>query len=232
MGRLLSLLLLAAWCAGVWTLLTFSGRPPAPTAGEAAQALSWNAFFDKFVIKALPIANRFDFPVRPPDGEGAFIARPFANGGHAGEDWNTALGDADLNEPIVSPADGWVSLAMDFQGGWGKVVLIDYRLSPGQSPAAVEMMFAHLAEIDVEPYAFVKRGQVIGKMGNAEGVYKAHLHWEVRPTVGVGLGGAYSEDLKPWIAPTPFVAAHRGAEGAKTQAQALPPAQWDAWGGD
>lgn len=232
MSRPVSFLVLAAWCAGLWLLLDRAGKPPAPTPEQAAQALDWNAFFPKHLLKALPIANRFDFPVRPPDGEGAAVARPFAAGSHAGEDWNTAVGDGDLGELVASPGDGWVTLAMDFQGGWGKVVLVDYRLSPGSRPPVVEMMFAHLGEIDVKPYDFVARGQVLGKIGNADGVYKAHLHWEVRTILGLGLGGAYADDLKPWQAPSAFVSAHRGAEGAAAKAKSVPAALWDAWGGD
>jgi murein DD-endopeptidase MepM/ murein hydrolase activator NlpD len=151
--------------------------------------------------------------------------------GHAGEDWNTAPGDGDLGEPVYSPGDGWVTLAMDFESGWGKVALIDYRLPPGATPQAVEMMFAHLGTMDIASGAFVKRGQKIGTIGNVDGTYKAHLHWEVRTVVGLGLGGAYSDDLSPWTAPTAFVAAHRGGSGT-TKAAKLPAAQWDKWGGD
>ena len=239
---LFRVLFLGAWCAGVWFVLTRAAEAPSasPTPAQDAKLkhLDWNAFFAKNVIHALPIANRFDYPIRPPDGVGAAIARPFGPmaGNHAGEDWNTASGDADLGEPVYSPADGWVSLALDFQSAWGKVVLVDYRLSPGQTPAAVEMMFAHLEKIDVKPLTFVKRGERIGTMGNADGVYRAHLHWEVRNLLGLGLGGAYSDDLSPWLAPSDFVAAHRGdnrtGPDAAPKVRHLPESQWEQWGGD
>ncbi len=232
MFRLVSLFIVLVWCGVVWKLLDYAGRPPVSAMKSGSAALDWNVFFDKHLLNALPIADRFDFPVRPPDGDGAWIGRPFGDGGHAGEDWNTAAGDGDLNEPVYSPADGWVTLAMDFQGGWGKIILIDYRLAPGSKPPVVEMMFAHLATMEVQPYTFVKRGQEIGKMGNADGVYLAHLHWEVRNVLDLKLGGAYADDLSPWIAPSAFVAAHRGIDGAASKAQELPANQWDKWGGD
>ncbi len=231
MKRWAAFLLVAGWCAGVWFFLEWAGKPPA-SASVPAPMPDWNTFFNRHVATALPIADRFDFPVRAPDGDGAWIAKPFGNGGHAGEDWNTALGDGDLGEPVLSPGDGWVTLAMDFQGAWGKVILVDYRMPPGEKPAAVEMMFALLSEIDVKPFDFVKRGQQIGRIGNADGVYSAHLHWEVRGILGLGLGGAYADDLTPWVSPSAFVAAHRGADGGASKAKALPPDQWDRWGGD
>jgi len=237
---LFRLLLLAAWCSGVWLLLDWAGKAPGASANSSKSkghaVLDWNAYFARNLLHALPIANRFDFPLRPPDGAGAAIAKPFASGGHAGEDWNTAPGDGDLGEPVYSPADGWVSLALDFQSAWGKVVLVDYRLSPGASPAAVEMMFAHLGRIDVKPQTFVRRGQQIGTVGNADGVYQAHLHWEVRNRLGLGLGGAYADDLSPWLNPSDFVAARRGdnriGPEAMTKAKRLPEVDWEKWGGD
>ncbi|HEY8966468.1 MAG TPA: hypothetical protein VIM58_08500, partial [Candidatus Methylacidiphilales bacterium] len=123
----LRVLLLAAWCIGVWVFLErapatlSSSNASAPAKDPKKRQLDWNAYVVRNLLNALPVANRFDFPLRPPDGDGAFIARPFgaAAGGHAGEDWNTAPGDGDLGEPVYAPADGWVTLALDFQSAWG-----------------------------------------------------------------------------------------------------------------
>ena len=96
------------------------------------------------------------------------------------------------------------------------------------------MMFAHLSEIDVKPLQFIKRGQLLGKLGNADGVYAAHLHWEIRRAPGLGLGGAYADDLTPWFAPSDFIATHRGPSqnSAPQKFKTLPPDQWQKWGGD
>ncbi len=236
MRRWLAFLAMAVWVALVWAGLDWGAKASAPvlqSAGaSAAKVLDWNTFFGRSVLSALPIADRFDFPLRPPDGAGAYIGHPFGDGGHAGEDWNTAVGDGDLGEPVHSPADGWVTLAMDFQSAWGKVILVDYRLPPGQTPPVVEMMFAHLSEMDVKAGDFVTRGQVIGKVGNDDGVYSAHLHWEVRNVLDLKLGGAYADDLAPWSPPSAFIAAHRGADGGTSKAKSLPKDDWARWGGD
>jgi murein DD-endopeptidase MepM/ murein hydrolase activator NlpD len=56
----------------------------------------------------------------------------------------------------------------------------------------------------------VKRGQRIGTLGSID-PYKPHLHWEVRQTVGLGIGPGF-DPLKRdgWLGPSEFLAAHRG----------------------
>ena len=66
-----------------------------------------------------------------------------------------------------------------FRSSWGNVVDVIYRLPEGQFPPFVEVMYAHLGRIDVKQFQIVKRGQQIGTIGNVDGLYKAHLRWEV-----------------------------------------------------
>ena len=140
---------------------------------------------------------------------------PFLEQGHLGEDWTTAKGDAALGEPVYSVADGWVAVAHDFANAWGKVIFIDYRLPAGRYPPFVEVMYAQLQTMDVTSGDFVKAGQKIGTVGNAGGIYKAHLHWEVRQTVGLGLGLGFSDNRDGWLGPSEFLEAHRGDRTGK-----------------
>ncbi len=156
------------------------------------------------------MADEFDTPLRPPDGAGAVISFPFQEAGHLGEDWTTAKGDAALGEPVYSVADGWVSVARDFENVYGKVVFICYRLPEGRWPPFVEVMYAPLNTMEVAPGQFVKRGQRIGTVGHADGTYPAHLHWEVRQTVGMGLGPWWEAGASGWLGPSEFITAHRG----------------------
>ena len=146
--------------------------------------VDWAEFFAANILPSLPVADEFDTPLRPPDGTDAVVSLPFMEAGHLGEDWTTAKGDAALGEPVYSVADGWVAVSQDFENAWGKVIFICYRLADGRYPPFVEVMYAQLNSMDVHAGEFVKRGQRIGAVGNANGTYPAHLHWEVRQTGG------------------------------------------------
>ncbi len=160
--------------------------------------------------------------------------------GHLGEDWTTAKGDAALGEPVFSVADGWVSVAQDFQGAWGKTIFICHRLPKDRWPPFVEVMYAQLNSIEVKAGDFVKRGQKIGTVGNAGGMYSvpsgaagAHLHWEVRQTVGLGLGPGFQAGASGWLGPSEFIIAHRGARAQQPlQVKVLDKAQRQGWGTD
>jgi murein DD-endopeptidase MepM/ murein hydrolase activator NlpD len=186
------------------------------------------------------VADEFDTPLRPPDGAGAVISFPFQEAGHLGEDWTTAKGDAALGEPVYSVADGWVSVAQDFANAWGKVIFICYRLPEGRWPPFVEVMYAQLNSIDVKAGDFVKRGQRIGTVGNAGGIYSvasgaagAHLHWEVRQTVGMGLGPGFEAGASGWLGPSEFISAHRGDRaGQPLLPKVLNDAERPGWGTD
>ena len=103
----------------------------------------------------------------------------------------------------------------------------------GAKPSAsIEVMYAHLNSIDVKPMQIVKRGQKIGTIGNANGLYKAHLHWEVRRIIGLGLGAGYdpaAEDTV-WLHPTQTVLPWRGADAAPPKMRKVPPSQRVEWG--
>src|SRR5271170_7533922 len=189
-SRISYLVILAAWIAALWWGLDFAGRQNAPPVAVPATQLDWPDFFAANILPSLPVADEFDKPLRPPDGDGAVISFPFQEAGHLGEDWSTAKGDAALGEPVYSVADGWVSVAQDFQNAFGKVIFVCYRLPEGRWPPFVEMMYAELDSIDVKAGQFVKRGQKIGTVGNGDGTYSvasggagASLRWEVRQTV-------------------------------------------------
>lgn len=144
----------------------------------------------------------FDFPVGAPDGAGYHDAQPFGANDHLGGDWNGDRGgDSDRGDPVFAIADGVVADAADRAGGWGNVVRILH-------PCGVESLYAHLDAIAVAPGARVRRGQPIGTIGTAGGVYPAHLHLELRDRP-LPLGGGYAADRTGYLDPTAFIRAHR-----------------------
>jgi murein DD-endopeptidase MepM/ murein hydrolase activator NlpD len=230
-SRAIYLALLVCWVAVLWLGLDWAARPPTAPAAVPTMEIDWKQFFTANVLPGLPNANNFVTPLRPPDGEGVFISLPFLEQGHLGEDWTTAKGDAALGEPVYSIGDGWVAVAHDFENAWGKVIFIDYRLPPGRYPPVVEAMYAQLQTMDVAAGDFVKAGQKIGTVGNAGGIYQAHLHWEVRDTVGLGLGLGFSQNRDGWMSPSDFLAAHRGDRAGKPLLpKVLAPTDRAGWG--
>ena len=209
-SRLTYLAVLAVWIAALWCGLDFAGRARTPPVAPVATQVDWVEFFTVNILPSLPIADEFDPPLRPPDGAGVIISMPFGEQGHLGEDWVIAQGDATLGEPVYSVADGWVSVAQNFESAWGNVVFVCHRLPQGRYPPFVEVMYAQLQTMDVKPGDFVKRGRRIGTVGNVSGLYRAHLHWEVRQPVDRGLGAGFDSRHDGWLNPSDFLAAHRG----------------------
>ena len=211
-SRFLYLAILLAWIGALWLGLDWAGRPRQAPAAVPATQVDWVTFFAANVLPSLPVADELTPPLRPPDGKGATVTLPFGAVGHLGEDWAVAQGDASLGEPVDSIGDGWVSVAQDFENAWGKVVFICYRFPAGRFPPFIEVMYAQLQSIDVKPGEFVRRGQKIGTVGNAGGTYQAHLHWEVRQTVGLGVGPGFdTANRSGWLEPSQILAAHRGS---------------------
>lgn len=114
-----------------------------------------NLLFDK------PVDGRLSSP---------FGLRRFFNGEernpHSGLDFAVPAGT-----PVHAPANGKVILIGDFFFN-GKTVFLDH----GQGLIS---MFCHLSSIDVRSDQFLRRGEVIGKVGSTGRATGPHLHWNV-----------------------------------------------------
>jgi murein DD-endopeptidase MepM/ murein hydrolase activator NlpD len=160
------------------------------------------------------LADAFQLPVGM-DGKNYYKARGFQPNGHLGEDWNgTAGGDTDLGAPVTSTAYGLVIFARDFRLGWGNVVIIRHAYMEGGQVAYVDSLYGHLNEILVREGQQVQRGQKIGTIGNNHGMYNAHLHFEMRKNLRVGMArSAFPRDFTTYWDPTDFIARHQRLEG-------------------
>ncbi|REJ83437.1 MAG: M23 family peptidase [Acidobacteria bacterium] len=74
--------------------------------------------------------------------------------------------------PVFATADG-VVLRAGRIGSLGRAVYLSHRFG-------VTTRYGHLSKIEVEPGATVKRGDVIGYVGNSGRATGYHLHYEVR----------------------------------------------------
>jgi murein DD-endopeptidase MepM/ murein hydrolase activator NlpD len=160
---------------------------------------------------AIPLADGFETPVGK-GGSGVYHrARGFTPNGHLGEDWNGAGGgNTDLGDPITACGTGIVQFADDFHLGWGNVVIIRHAYLEDGEVKFVDSLYGHLNEFYVKVGQIVKRGQLIATMGNNHGMYDAHLHFEMRKNIQIGMSrSAFARDFSNYYDPTKFILAHR-----------------------
>jgi murein DD-endopeptidase MepM/ murein hydrolase activator NlpD len=161
------------------------------------------------------LADGFDYPVGKPNGEGYYRARGMRlrSPVHFGEDWNgNGGGDSDLHDPIYACANGVVTFAYDVAGGWGRVIILRhaYRDPKTGKIKYVDSLYGHNRTILVKKGDFVVRGQQISTMGNNRGMYPAHLHFEMRHNITVGMDRtSVNQTLTNWADPTIFINGHR-----------------------
>jgi hypothetical protein len=180
-------------CALLALALLVTASPlPAPAADQTNQFL----------------ADGFDFPVGKPDGYGYYRARGYYPNGHLGEDWNgRGGGDTDLGDPVYAIGRGTVVFSADYQMRWGNVVIIRhaYREADGKI-RYIDSLYGHLDKRFVQLNDKVKRGEQIGTIGNCRGIYLAHLHFEIRKNLRIGMKrSSYKGDYSNYHSPTKFI---------------------------
>lgn len=162
-----------------------------------------------FIGKERFIVDGFDFPVGKPNAKGYYNAQKFTVNHHLGEDWNAVTGgNSDLGHPIYSTAHGVVTSAKNEGGGWGNVIRVVHKTNLEKYPY-VESFYAHCDTILVQKGQFIKRGEQIGTIGNNNGQYYAHLHFEMRWNVDMKIGGGYSQNIYGYLNPTKFIQKNR-----------------------
>ena len=161
------------------------------------------------------LADGFDFPVGKPDGAGYYKARGLRlrSPQHFGEDWNgRAGGNSDRGDPIYSTADGIVTFAYNVRAGWGNVVIIRhaYRDPTSGQIKCCDSLYGHLLTIMTSLGQRVRRGQQIATLGDNNGMYPAHLHFEIRHDIHIGMQRNNAPaDTSHWADPSAFITRYR-----------------------
>ena len=165
------------------------------------------------------MADAFDQPVGKPDAEGYYMSRGFRSY-HPGEDWNgVGGGNTDLGDPVYSIGNGFVTFARDARMGWGNVVLVRHVFVENGQLQTVDSMYAHLDKILIREGQQVTRGQQVGTIGTNHGMYAAHLHFEIRKNLRIGINrSAFPRDLVNYYRPGAFIAQHRKIPGSERSA--------------
>ncbi len=105
---------------------------------------------------------------------------------HPGMDFTAPTGT-----PIYSSGDGVVEKVKTARGGYGKHIVINHGYG-------YQTLYAHLNEYNVKRGQKVKRGDVIGYVGNTGRSTGPHLHYEViKDNVKINPVNFYSNDLTP-----------------------------------
>lgn len=168
---------------------------------------------------SVPLADGFDLPVGKPNGEGYYVFRGYYPNGHLGEDWNgNGGGDSDLGDPVYASGAGVVVFSEDYLRGWGNVVIVrtPYIDESGRV-ALVDSLYGHLDRRMVRKYQLVQRGQQLGTIGTAHGKYAAHLHFEMRKNIQIGMArSAFDRGFSNYFSPRQFISTRRALRaGAK-----------------
>jgi len=134
----------------------------------------------ELVVKAYSSFSRrplWFLPFSPPLKGEMQVTSPFGlrrafgsappSGFHDGVDFK-----AEEGMPVYAPAPGRVILAKELTLR-GKMVILDHG-------AGVMSGFLHLSEITVVEGQEVRRGEIVGKVGNTGLSTGPHLHWEMR----------------------------------------------------
>ena len=156
----------------------------APLSGTPEPFIGGMVLLTPEQMARVPMADGFEWPCGTPEGAMMYDAQPFGadnakrGGKHTGQDLNGIGGEnTDLGEPVYAAARGLVVFSGKPSEDWGNVVVLAHRL-PGED-SIIQTLYAHLDTREVSLGTVVHRGRRIGTIGNADGRYLAHLHFEV-----------------------------------------------------
>lgn len=118
----------------------------------------------------------FRFPVGDPIGHGYYISQGFLDtingyGNHLGIDINGLKGgDTDLGDTIYSIGSGIVAAAEEYE-----YLAVYYKYNT----KIVKAVYFHCNEVFPKSGDNVAKGEPIATIGNSDGIYYAHLHFEI-----------------------------------------------------
>lgn len=158
------------------------------------------------------MADGFDYPVGKPNASGYYKRRGFYPNAHMGEDWNgNGGGNTDRGDPVFAMGNGLVVYSKSYGSSWGDIVILRhaYREKNGRV-YYLDSLYAHLEKRTVSEGQIVDRGEVVGTIGTAGGLYVAHLHFEVRKNLAIGpWQSSHSKTYANYHSPTHFIEANR-----------------------
>ncbi|MCB1179142.1 MAG: M23 family metallopeptidase [Leptospiraceae bacterium] len=159
----------------------------------------------------------FIFPVGKGKAKGYYIAqnfrqknKHFGDNYHLGEDWNgNGGGNTDYGDPILAISNGLVVYTGFGGPGWGDVIrVIHYLGNKNSNPIFMESIYGHVSKTFVNEGDLISKGKKIAEIGDAGGIYYAHLHLELRTDPEMELGGGYAKETRGFIEPKKYIKKH------------------------
>ena len=80
--------------------------------------------------------------------------------------------EANLGSDVVAAGDGIITSTRNFKSGYGHCIRVNHN-------HGMESFYAHLSEILVKEGQYIKKGDIIGKVGNSGLATAPHLHFEL-----------------------------------------------------
>jgi murein DD-endopeptidase MepM/ murein hydrolase activator NlpD len=157
----------------------------------------------------IPVADGFDYPVAKPNAVGYYKSRGWFKY-HPGEDWVSVNHAILLGAPVYSIGIGLVVFTRNAPGGWGNVIIIRHAYYEENQIHYIDSFYAHLRRVLVKEGQFVEKGQQIGEIGTNRGMYRPHLHFEIRKNLLIGINrSGYQRNFNNYWIPTRFIEANR-----------------------
>lgn len=155
-------------------------------------------------------ADGFDYPVAKPHAIGYYTSRGWFKY-HPGEDWVAADHSRTLlGAPVYSIGIGIVVFTRNAPGGWGNVVIVRHAYYEENNLYLIDSFYAHLNRVTVQEGQFIAKGQQVGEIGTNRGMYRPHLHFEIRKNLLIGINrSGYLRNFNNYWTPTRFIEAHR-----------------------
>jgi murein DD-endopeptidase MepM/ murein hydrolase activator NlpD len=94
------------------------------------------------------------------------------------------------------------------------VIIVRHAYRESGTVKYIDALYGHLNTMLVSRGQKVSRGQQIATMGTAHGQYDAHLHFEIRKNLEIGMSRSkFQKDFSNYFDPTKFIASHRHLSG-------------------
>lgn len=106
----------------------------------------------------------------------------YSLGYHTGADLNLnyPYWDADMHSKVFAIGPGKVAYAQLYSTKvWGKIIVIDHGIVDG---LPLMTRYGHIENIQVAVGDVVQKGQQIANVGNGEGLFPYHLHFDISTT--------------------------------------------------